>query len=141
MRSGSSFASGFRAAAEKLVIYSTQILPRAEANLQTVRAAYGLGEFSVFEVVAEQRRLNENVSGYNQILEEYYTALAALEAAVGRPLPDSAFAPGASSVLPETITVPNQFNRDEFLRSINRDKIQRISLLKSTDSKNSKEKK
>lgn len=131
----------YRAAAEKLVIYSTQILPRAEANLQTVRAAYGLGEFSVFEVVAEQRRLNENVSGYNQVLLEYYTALAALEAAVGSPLTDSAFAPGSSSVLPDTKTVPKQFNRDEFLRSINRDKIERISLLKSTDSKEQREKK
>ena len=47
----------YRAAAEALVIYSTQILPRAEENLRTVRASYALGEFSVFEVVNEQRRL------------------------------------------------------------------------------------
>ncbi|MDQ3132779.1 MAG: TolC family protein, partial [Acidobacteriota bacterium] len=65
----------YRAAAEKLVLYATQILPRSEANLQTVRAAYGLGEFSVFEVVNEQRRLNESVTGYNQTLRDYYTAL------------------------------------------------------------------
>ena len=57
----------YRAAAEKLVLYSTQILPRSEENLRTVRAAYGFGEFSVFEVVNEQRRLTENVTGYNRV--------------------------------------------------------------------------
>ena len=131
----------YRAAAEKLVIYATLILPRAETNLQTVRSAYSLGDFSVFEVVAEQRRLNENVSGYNQVLEEYYTALAALEATVGSPLPDSAFAPGSTSALPDIKTVPNQFKKDEFLKSITRDETKRVSLLKSSDSKDPKEKK
>ena len=91
----------YRAAAEKLVLYSTQILPRSEANLRTVRAAYGVGEFSVFEVVAEQRRLNENVTGYNQTLRDYYTALAQLETALGIALPASAFAADSTSVLPD----------------------------------------
>ncbi len=131
----------YRAAAEKLVLYTTQILPRAEANLQTVRAAYNAGEFSVFEVVNEQRRLNENVTNYNRALEEYYTTLAALEAAVGAALPSSAFMPGSTSVLPDTKTVPSQFNREEFLKSINEDKAERIGLLKSTKPKIEEEKK
>lgn len=133
--------SQYRASAEKLVLYVTQILPRAEANLQTVRAAYNAGEFSVFEVVAEQRRLNENVTGYNEVLEKYYTALAALEAAVGRPLPDSAFTPGSTSVLPDTKTVPNQFSKEELLKSINRDKADRLGSLTSTEPKKQEEKK
>jgi outer membrane protein, heavy metal efflux system len=119
----------YRAAAEKLVLYTTQILPRAEANLQTVRAAYAAGEFSVFEVVNEQRRLNENVTLYNRALEEYYTTLTSLEAAVGGPLPPSAFTSGSTSVLPDTVTVPGQFSRDEFLKSINEAKSERINLL------------
>ena len=131
----------YRAAAEKLVIYSTQILPKAEANLQTVRSAYGLGDFSIFEVVAEQRRLNENVTGYNQALEDYYTALATLEAAVGSTLPSSAFAPGSMSVLPDTNTVPNQFGKDEFLRSIHQNTAERLGSLKSPDPKIQEEKK
>lgn len=106
----------YRAAAEKLVLYSTQILPRAEANLQTVRAAYNAGDFSMFEVVAEQRRLIENVTGLNQTLRDYYTALAQLEAAVGAPLPSTAFAPGATSVLPDTKQVPKQFTKEDFLK-------------------------
>ncbi len=131
----------YRAAAEKLVLYTTQILPRAEANLQTVRAAYNAGEFSVFEVVNEQRRLNENVTNYNRALEEYYTTLTALEAAVGAALPPSAFMPGSTSVLPDTKTVPSQFNREEFLKSINDAKAERIGSLKSTKPRIEEEKK
>jgi outer membrane protein, heavy metal efflux system len=133
--------SQYRAAAEKLVLYATQIMPRAEANLQTVRAAYNTGEFSIFEVVAEQRRLTENVTGYNQVLEEYYSALAALEAAVGKPLPDSAFTPGASSVLPDIKAVPNQFSQEGFLKSITADKVERFGSLRSTETKIQKEEK
>ncbi len=108
----------YRAAAEKLVLYATQILPRSEANLQTVRAAYGLGEFSVFEVVAEQRRLNENVTAYNLTLREYYTALTQLETALGTALPASAFAPDSTSVLPNNDLSPQQFDREKFLKSL-----------------------
>ncbi|MCY7346166.1 MAG: TolC family protein [Pyrinomonadaceae bacterium] len=107
----------YRAAAEKLVLYATQILPRSEANLQTVRSAYGLGEFSVFEVVNEQRRLNENVTGYNQTLRDYYTALAQLEAALGIAIPPTAFSDDSSSVLPEKEIVPQQIEKEKFLKS------------------------
>ena len=131
----------YRAAAEKLVLYTTQILPRAEANLQTVRAAYNAGEFSVFEVVNEQRRLNENVTNYNRALEEYYTTLTALESAVGGTLPPSAFTPGSTSVLPDTKSVPSQFSREEFLKSINEDKTERIGSSRTTKVKIEEEKK
>ena len=109
----------YRAAAEKLVLYATQILPRAEQNLQTVRSAYGLGEFSVFEVVGEQRRLNESVTGYNQTLRDYYTALAQLETALGVPIPAPAFAPDSTSVLPNKDLAPQQFDKEKFLKSLN----------------------
>ncbi len=121
----------YRAAAEKLVLFTTQILPRAEANLQTVRAAYNEGEFSVFEVVAEQRRLIENVTGFNETLRDYYRALAALEAAVGAPLPNSAFAPGATSVLPDTEDVPGQFTKENLLKSLLERKAESVDLGKT----------
>ncbi len=131
----------YRAAAEKLVLYATQILPRAEANLNTVRAAYGFGEFSVFEVVNEQRRLNENVTGYNQTLRDYYTALAQLEAALGIALPPSAFADDSSSVLPEKEIVPNQVEKAKFLKSLLEKKTELVDLKKMTNPKNKQEKK
>ncbi len=108
----------YRAAAESLVIYSTQILPRSEDNLRAVRAAYGLGEFSVFEVVNEQRRLTENVTNYNQILRDYYNNLTELETALGTTLPASGFASDDTSVLPDVKDNPNQINRTKLLKSI-----------------------
>ena len=130
----------YRAAAEKLVLYATQILPRAEANLQTVRSAYGLGEFSVFEVVAEQRRLNENVTGYNQTLRDYYTALAQLEAALGIAIPPTAFSGDASSVLPERQIVPQQIERERFLNLLNEKKAEQ-TLVKNLVTPKNKQKK
>ncbi len=107
----------YRAASESLVLYASQILPRAEENLRSIRAAYGFGEFSVLDVVAEQRRLTENVTGYNQSLRDYYTALAELETALGTTIPATGFAPSNTSVLPERDVMPEQIDRQEFLQT------------------------
>ena len=103
----------YRAAAETLVLYTTQIIPRAEANLQSVRNAYAEGEFSVFDILSEQRRLIDNQTAYNDALRDYYSALADLERALGTTIPATGFAPSPTSVLP-----------DERLR-VNPDEIQR----------------
>ena len=91
----------YKAAAEAYALYVTAILPRAQENLKSVRAAYGLGEFSIFEVVNEQRHLLENQTGYIEALRDYYAALAELESALGGPLPLAGFAPSTTSVLPD----------------------------------------
>ncbi len=91
----------YRAAAEALVLYATQIVPRSEENLRGVRAAHSLGEFSIFEVVNEQRRLLESQTGYNEALRDYYGALAELESALGIAVPANGFAAANISVLPE----------------------------------------
>lgn len=91
----------YRAASEALVLYATQIMPTAEKNVQAVRAAYNAGEFSVFDVVGEQRRLIENETAYNESLGDYYSSLADLERALGTTLPPSAFAPGTITVIPD----------------------------------------
>ena len=125
----------YKAAAEQLVIYSVQILPRAEANLQTVRAAYGVGEFSVFEVVNEQRRLTDNVTGYNQSLRDYYAALAELETALGITIPPSGFSVNPGSVLPDTSLVPTQIDREKFLKSIETVQLPKKSVLSNAEVK------
>ena len=107
----------YRAAAEALVLSTTQIIPRSEANLQTVRAAYGSGEFSIFEVVNEQRRLTESVTTLNQVTRDYYNALTELETAIGRELPATGFAP-SSSVLPDERLKLLPEDRAKFLKSI-----------------------
>ena len=121
----------YRAAAEQLVIYTTQILPRSEENLKSVRAAYGFGEFSVFEVVNEQRRLTENITGYNQALRDYYAALAELEAAIGATIPPTGF---SSAILPETNLDPKRVDNEKLPDSLF-DKQKRTDLTKLTENK------
>lgn len=107
----------YKAAAEALVLTTTQIVPRSEANLQTVRAAYTAGDFSIFEVVNEQRRLTETVTTLNQVTRDYYNALAELETAIGRELPASAFTP-SSSVLPDENLRISPADRAKLMNSI-----------------------
>jgi cobalt-zinc-cadmium efflux system outer membrane protein len=130
----------YRAAAESLVLYSTQILPRAEENLRSVQAAYGYGDFSIFEVVSEQRRLTENITGYNQTLRDYYAALAELETALGTSLPPAALSSVNDSVLPDKNLVPNQINREEFLKNIEKVELPKRSILSDKDAKKQQEK-
>ena len=100
----------YRAAAQALVIYGNQVVPRAEQNLRTIRAAYNLGDLQAMDVVAEQRRLVENQTQYNTSLRDYYASLAELERALGAPLPASAFsstpeiAEGAAPVEPDRLS-------------------------------------
>lgn len=91
----------YRAAAESYVLYATQIVPRAEENVRSVRAAYNLGEYSVFDIVNEQRRLIESQTGLNEALANYYAALAELERVLGTTIPASSFAPEGISILPD----------------------------------------
>ncbi len=105
----------YRAAAETLVLYTTQIIPRAEANLQSVRNAYAEGEFSVFDILSEQRRLFDNQTAYNDALRDYYSALADLERALGTTIPATGFAPSPTSVLPDERL---RLNPDEIQRAL-----------------------
>lgn len=107
----------YRAAAETLTIYAVQIIPRSEENLNAVQRAYGYGEFSVFEVVNEQRRLIENITNYNQSLRDYYNALNELETALGTAIPPTGLTP-VSSILPSEDLAPKQVNRERLLKSI-----------------------
>lgn len=124
----------YRAAAETLTIYAVQIIPRSEENLKTIRSAYGFGEFSIFEVVNEQRRLTENVTGYNQSLRDYYNALNELETALGTTIPPNGLIP-VSSILPSEELAPTQANREKLLKSI-----ETVNMQKKTEiSKNKKQ--
>lgn len=114
----------YRAAAEALTIYAVQIIPRSEENLKAVQSAYGFGEFSVFEVVNEQRRLIENITNYNQSLRDYYNALNELETALGVTIPPTGLTP-VSSVLPSEDLAPSQVRREKLLKSIETVNMQR----------------
>jgi len=132
----------YRASAEALVLYSTQILPRSQDNFRSVQAAYNLGEFSVFDVINEQRRLIESETGYNEALRDYYAALAELETALGTPLPQSAFAPPATSVLLDENMFrieKNRSSKDAFLKTDTNKTTRTSTVFKTTMTSNKKE--
>ncbi len=128
----------YKAASEALVIYATQILPRAEDNLKSVRAAYNFGEFSVFDIINEQRRLIENETGYNEALRDYYAALAELETVLGISLPTYGFAPSTTSILPDENLF--RFNKEAFLKAVTneREKQMQTPLVTTTNKIGSK---
>ncbi len=79
-------AQRLETAAAALHHYRTGILPQAEENLQTVRAAYQLGEVEIFHLLNEQRRYFEVNRDHLQALYRWNIALAALQSAIGTDL-------------------------------------------------------
>ena len=74
---------GASAAVER---YRVGVLPALEANLQTLREAYRLGEAGIWNVLEGGRRYEETSADYLRRLYEWNLAMAALEAAVGEEL-------------------------------------------------------
>lgn len=74
---------GAAAAVER---YRTGVLPGLEANLQTLREAYRLGETGLWSVLEGRRRYEETSADYLRRLYDWNLAMAALEAAVGEEL-------------------------------------------------------
>lgn len=75
-------AARLDAATRSLDLYRSEILPGLEANLETVREAYRLGETGILNVIEEQRRYHAVHSDHLRLLHDWNLALAALEAAV-----------------------------------------------------------
>lgn len=94
-----------RAAAEALDLYANSIVPAARAVVAGVRRGYDLGEFNIFDVLAEQRKLIDAETAYGRARATYLEALTELERAVGGPLLPSAFRSAAEPASPDPITV------------------------------------
>lgn len=105
----------YRTAALTLVLYSTKIIPASEDNLKSIRAAYGLGEYTIFEIINQQKRLRENIGGYNESLREYYDALVLLEKAIGTTIPANSLSP-TSTILPNDDFVP--LDKEKLMKSL-----------------------
>lgn len=67
-----------------VAVYRDNVRDQALRNLEVVRQTYVLGQKSVLDYVAEQRRFIEVETGYTEVLKEYFVALAEIELAVGR---------------------------------------------------------
>ncbi|MDQ3802350.1 MAG: TolC family protein [Acidobacteriota bacterium] len=73
----------FEAASKALLTYEQGVIQRSQDNVRVMRAAYELGQFSVTELLAEQRRLVDSQRDFTEALTEQYRALADLQSAVG----------------------------------------------------------
>lgn len=76
----------YEAASKALLTYEQGVIQRSQENVRVMRAAYELGQFSVTELLAEQRRLVDSQRDFTDALAEQYRALADLQAAVGTPM-------------------------------------------------------
>jgi cobalt-zinc-cadmium efflux system outer membrane protein len=68
-----------------LEIYARGVREVARRNLDVVRRTYGLGQASLLDVIAEQRRYIEIEIGYTEALKQVYTAAVEIERAIGGP--------------------------------------------------------
>lgn len=71
------------AAQAALATFETGVISRSEENVRTVRAAYELGEFSISDLLAEQRKLVDSQREFTEALAESFRALAELNAVMG----------------------------------------------------------
>lgn len=73
----------YEASRRALLTFEEGVIARSNDNIRVIRAAYELGQFSVSELLAEQRRLVDSQRDYTETLSEQYRALADLQSAIG----------------------------------------------------------
>jgi outer membrane protein TolC len=76
-----------RRGAEALRLYRDKILPVSELNAKSARSAYMTGKVPAVSRIEAERNLVALRQRYHELIAGYYRGLAALERAVGGPLP------------------------------------------------------
>lgn len=76
----------YEATRAAVATFEQGVIARSNDNIRVVRAAYELGQFSITDLLNEQRRLVDSQRDFTQTLTEQYRALADLETALGIPV-------------------------------------------------------
>ena len=76
----------YQAAQVAVTTYEQGVIARSTDNIRVVRAAYELGQFSITDLLNEQRRLVDSQRDFTETLSEQYRALADLQTALGTPV-------------------------------------------------------
>ena len=79
-------AGAVDAAAARIAAYGAEILPTLEGNLQLLQRAYELGEIDILQVAVARERFLRFQTDALDAYEDYFRAVAELEAAVGADL-------------------------------------------------------
>jgi len=69
----------FARARQAASIYKEKVLSNAAMNLDVIRQTYELGQKTVLDYIAEQRRYVEIETGFTDLLKEYFDALVEIE--------------------------------------------------------------
>ncbi len=77
----------FERAKAALAVYRDGVRAQAVRNLEVVKQTYVLGQKSLIDYLAEQRRLIEIETGYTEVLKEYFDSLVEIERAAALPVP------------------------------------------------------
>lgn len=76
----------YEAARAAVATFEQGVIAPSNDNIRVVRAAYELGQFSITDLLNEQRRLVDSQRDFTETLSEQYRALADLQAALGIPV-------------------------------------------------------
>lgn len=76
----------YEAARAAVGTFEQGVIARSNDNIRVIRAAYELGQFSITELINEQRRLVDSQRDFTETLSEQYRALADLQTALGIPI-------------------------------------------------------
>ena len=69
----------FNRAGQAMNVYSENVLRNVARNLDVIRQAYELGQKTVLDYIAEQRRYVEIETGFTELLKEYFDARVEIE--------------------------------------------------------------
>lgn len=76
-------AQAVNAAAERVAIFGTDIVPTMERNLERIQRAYELGELNIHQVSQTRQRVLEGENAALAALNDYFHAASALQSLVG----------------------------------------------------------
>ena len=79
-------ATALNAAADRVELYATRVMPRLEQNLNLLQRAYELGEVDVHQVSQTRQRLLDATRRYIDARVAYYDTAATLEGLIGTEL-------------------------------------------------------
>jgi cobalt-zinc-cadmium efflux system outer membrane protein len=77
----------FERAQAALSVYREGVRVPALRNLDVIRQVYTLGQKTLIDYVAEQRRYIDVETAFTDVLKEYYNALIEIQRAAGIPVP------------------------------------------------------
>ena len=69
-----------------MATFEQGVINRSNDNIRAIRAAYQIGQFSITDLLVQQRQLLDSQREFTEALSEQYRAHADLQTAIGLPV-------------------------------------------------------